>query len=85
PSVTIKERLASVQGPRVFPWLLSVVVLGAAPLGFAAYVLADEILQRRKATRLGTRFIPHVQGKWPGNLNKIVNVVLRLKNEYLGI
>ncbi|KAG2038400.1 hypothetical protein BDR03DRAFT_1009869 [Suillus americanus] len=53
--------------------------------GFAAYVLADEIiLQQRKATRLGVRLISRVQGKWPGNLGKIVNIVLRSDNEYLG-
>ncbi|KAG2142981.1 cytochrome P450 [Suillus clintonianus] len=83
-SVIIIVRLASLQGFRVSPWHLSVVVLSAAPLGFAAFVLADEMLQRRKAGRLGARLIPRVRGKWPGNLDKVVNIILRSENEYLG-
>ncbi|KAG2342994.1 cytochrome P450 [Suillus weaverae] len=82
--VIIIKRLASLQGFRVSPWLFSVVALGAVPLGFSAYILADEISQRRKAARLGARLIPRVQGKWPGNLDKMVNIVLRSENEYLG-
>ncbi|KAG1750532.1 cytochrome P450 [Suillus paluster] len=83
-SVIIVVRLASLEGFRVSPWLMSAMVLSAAPLGFAAYVLADGRLQQRKADRLGARLIPRVQGKWPGNLDKIVNTVLRSENEYLG-
>lgn len=60
------------------------VVLGAAPLVFAAYVLADETLQQRKATRLCARLVPRIQGKWPGNLDKIVDIISRSENEYLG-
>jgi cytochrome P450 len=60
------------------------VVLGAAPLVFAAHVLVDGRLQQRKANRLGARLIPRLQGKWPGNLDKLVNMVMRSENEYLG-
>ncbi|KAG1751877.1 cytochrome P450 [Suillus lakei] len=83
-SVIIAVRLASLKGVRVSPWLISAMLLGAAPLGFAAYVLADERLQQRKANRLGARLVPRVQGKWPGNLDKVVTMVLRSENEYLG-
>lgn len=76
--------MASIQGFRISPWLSSVVVLGAAPLVFAAYVLADETLQQRKATRLCARLVPRIQGKWPGNLDKIVDIISRSENEYLG-
>ncbi|KAG1809092.1 cytochrome P450 [Suillus subaureus] len=84
-SVIIVARLTSLKGIRVSPWLISAVVLGAAPLGFAAYVLVDERSQQRKANRLGARLVPRVQGKWPGNLDKVVNMVLRSENEYLGM
>ncbi|KAG2062786.1 cytochrome P450, partial [Suillus decipiens] len=83
-SVIILVRLASLRGIRVSPWLVSVAVLGTVPLGFAAYVLADERLQRRKASRLGARLVPRIQGKWPGNLDKVVSLVLRSENDYLG-
>lgn len=83
-AVIIVVRLASLKGVRVSPWLMSAVVLGAAPLGFAAYILADEISQQRKAKRLGARLIPRVKGKWPGNLDKIVTMVMKTENEYLG-
>ncbi|KAG1834831.1 cytochrome P450 [Suillus variegatus] len=83
-SVIIVGRLACLQGFPVSPWLLSAMVLGAVPLGFAAYIFVDEISQRRKATRLGARLVPRVQGKWPGNLDKLVNVILTLEVEYLG-
>lgn len=83
-SVIILVRLASLRGIRVSPWLVSAAVLGTVPLGFAAYVLADERLQRRKASRLGARLVPRIQGKWPGNLDKVVSIVLRSENEYLG-
>ncbi|KAG1790441.1 cytochrome P450 [Suillus plorans] len=83
-SVIIVVRLASLKGVRVSPWLISAVVLGAAPLGFAAYVLADGISQKRKAYRLGARLVPRIHGKLPGNLDKVVNMVLRNENEYLG-
>ncbi|KAG2139815.1 cytochrome P450, partial [Suillus bovinus] len=83
-SVIIVVRLASLKGIRVSPWLVSAVVLGAAPFGFAAYVFADGILQQRKANRLGARLVPRIQGKLPGNLDKVVKMVLRNENEYLG-
>ncbi|KAG1738016.1 cytochrome P450 [Suillus lakei] len=83
-SIIIVVRLASLKGVRVSPWLISAVVLGAVPLGFAAYVLADGRLQQRKANRLGARLVPRVQGKWPGNLDKVVTIILRSENEYLG-
>ncbi|KAG2131949.1 cytochrome P450 [Suillus cothurnatus] len=83
-SVIILVRLASLKGVRVSPWLISTVVLGAAPLVFAAHVLVDGRLQQRKANRLGARLIPRLQGKWPGNLDKLVNMVMRSENEYLG-
>lgn len=83
-AVIIVVRLASLKGVRVSPWLMSAVVLGAAPLGFAAYVLADEISQQRKAKRLGARLIPRIKGKWPGNLDKVVTMVMKNENEYLG-
>jgi hypothetical protein len=83
-SVIILVRLASLKGVRVSPWLISTVVLGAAPLVFAAHVLVDGKLQQRKANRLGARLIPRLQGKWPGNLDKLVNMVMRSENEYLG-
>ncbi|KAG1750539.1 cytochrome P450 [Suillus paluster] len=82
--VVIVVRLASLNGFRISPWLMSAMVLSAAPLGFAAYVLADGRLQQRKADRLGARLIPRVQGRWPGNLDKIMNMVLTSENEYLG-
>ncbi|KAG2056638.1 cytochrome P450 [Suillus hirtellus] len=83
-SVIIVVRLASLKGVRISPWLISAVVLGAAPLGFAAYVLADEISQKRKANRLGARLVPRIHGKLPGNLDKVVKMVLKNENEYLG-
>jgi hypothetical protein len=83
-SVIIAVRLASLKGIRVSPWLISAVILGAAPLGFAAYVLADGRSQQRKANRLGARLVPRIKGKWPGNLDKIVKMVLKNENEYLG-
>ncbi|KAG1763959.1 cytochrome P450 [Suillus occidentalis] len=83
-AVIIVVRLASLKGVRVPPWLMSAVVLGAAPLGFAAYVLADEMSQQRRAKRLGARLIPRVKGKWPGNLDKVVAMVIKSENEYLG-
>jgi cytochrome P450 len=83
-SIIIVARLASLKGVRVSPWLISAVVLGGAPLAFAAHVLMDGRLQQRKANRLSARLVPHVEGKWPGNLDKVVNMVLRNENEYLG-
>ncbi|KAG1862400.1 cytochrome P450 [Suillus tomentosus] len=83
-SVIIVGRLACLQGFPVSPWLLSVVVLGAASLGLAAYIFVDELSQRRKATRLGARLVPRIQGRWPGNLDKLVNTIQRFKVEYLG-
>ncbi|KAG2055986.1 cytochrome P450 [Suillus hirtellus] len=83
-SVIIVGSLACLQGFPVSPWLLLALVLGAAPLGLAAYIFADELSQRRKATRLGARLVPRIQGKWPGNLDTLVNVILMLEIEYLG-
>ncbi|KAG1824289.1 cytochrome P450 [Suillus variegatus] len=83
-SVIIVVRLASLKGIRISPWLISAVVLGAVPLGFAAYVLADGVSQKRKANRLGARLVPRIHGKLPGNLDKVVKMVLRNENEYLG-
>ncbi|KAG2143717.1 cytochrome P450 [Suillus clintonianus] len=83
-SIIIAVRLASLKGVRVSPWIISAVVLGTAPLGFAAYILADGRSQKRKAKRLGARLIPRVQGKWPGNLDKVVNMILKNEDEYIG-
>lgn len=83
-SVLIAVRLASSKGFRISPWILSAVALGAAPLGFVAYVLVDERSQRQKASRLGARLIPRVEGKWPGNLDKMIYMVTRSDHEYLG-
>ncbi|KAG2143715.1 cytochrome P450 [Suillus clintonianus] len=83
-SVIIVVGLASLKGVRVSPWIISAVVLGVAPLRFAAYILADGRSQKRKAKRLGARLVPRVQGKWPGNLDKLVNMLLKSEDEYLG-
>ncbi|KAG1903106.1 cytochrome P450 [Suillus fuscotomentosus] len=83
-SVIIVGRLACLQGFPVSPWLLSAMVLGAAPLGLAAYIFVDELSQRRKATGLGARLVPRIQGRWPGNLDTLMNVILMLEIEYLG-
>jgi len=84
-SVIIVVRMASLKGFRVSPWLISSVILGAAPLGFAAYVLSDGRSQRRKASRLGARLIPRVEGKWPGNVDKMIEMIfLRAEDDYLG-
>ncbi|KAG2063571.1 cytochrome P450 [Suillus decipiens] len=74
-SVIISVRMASLRGVRVSPWIISAVVLGAGPFVFATYILADERSQRRKANRLGARL--------PGNLDKVVKVVLKIENKYL--
>ncbi|OAX32011.1 cytochrome P450 [Rhizopogon vinicolor AM-OR11-026] len=83
-SIIIAVRLASLKGFRVSPWLVSAMVLGTAPLGFAAYILVDERSQRQKASRLSARSIPRVEGKWPGNLDKLMYMVSRAEQEYLG-
>ncbi|KAJ8589112.1 cytochrome P450 [Rhizopogon salebrosus TDB-379] len=83
-SVIIAVRLASLKGFRVPPWLISAVALGAAPLGFLAYVLADERSQQRRAARLGARQVPRVVGKWPGNMDKMVDFITKAEKEYLG-
>jgi hypothetical protein len=83
-SVIIAVRLASLKGFRVPLWLISAVALGAAPLGFLAYVLADERSQQRRAARLSARQVPRVVGKWPGNMDKMVDFITKAEKEYLG-
>ncbi|KAG2158407.1 cytochrome P450 [Suillus bovinus] len=82
-SVIIIQRLASLQGFRVphgfCPWWF-----WAQPL-WGLLLIFSLMSQRRKATRLGARLVPRVQGKWPGNLDKVVDIFMRLENEYLGI
>jgi len=84
-SVIIAVRLASLKGFRVSPWLISAVALGAAPLGFVAYILAGEISQRRKASRLGARLVPRIKGNLPGNLDKMLDMISRADKDYIGI
>ena len=84
-SFIIAVRLASLKGFRVSPWIISVVALGAAPLGFVTYILANEISQRRKASRLGARLVPRIKGKLPGNLDKMLDIMSRADKDYIGI
>ncbi|KAG1837222.1 hypothetical protein DFJ58DRAFT_749553 [Suillus subalutaceus] len=77
-SVIITERMAST-GSSSLSMAFVGGGFGCSVSGFAAYV---EISQRRKVTRLGARLIPGVQGKWLGNLDKMVQ---RSENKYLGI
>jgi len=84
-SVIIAVRLASLKGFRVSPCLISAVALGVAPLAFVAYILAGEISQRRKASRLGARLVPRIKGKLPGNLDKMLDMIARADKDYIGI
>ncbi|KAH7906604.1 cytochrome P450, partial [Hygrophoropsis aurantiaca] len=65
-------------------WLISAFLSVAIPLGFAVYVAFGEAVKRRKATSLGARMIPRVQGKWLGNLDALVDIITRAENDYVG-
>jgi len=57
------------------PWY-SVVII--------ARLVWDEIYQRRRAAALGARLVPRVEGRWPGNIDVLIDAIEKMRNSYPG-
>ena len=55
----------------------------AVVLWVGARVLYADFIQWRDMKRLGARPIPRVSGKWPGNVDILLNMMLSFKTSYL--
>jgi len=47
-------------------------------------VVWDEIYQRRRAAALGARLVSRVAGRWPGNIDVLLDAVNKMRNSYPG-
>ncbi|KAH7906601.1 cytochrome P450 [Hygrophoropsis aurantiaca] len=65
-------------------WLMFAFLLVAIPLGFAVHIAFGEAVKRRKASSMGARMVPRVQGKWLGNLDALIDVITRIEQDYIG-
>ncbi|KAH7927164.1 cytochrome P450 [Leucogyrophana mollusca] len=77
-------RGSALGGLSIPPKLILVLLAVGAPLGFAAHIAIDESSKRRKAATLGARLIPHIRGRWLGNLDDLLRAVKRMEVDYLG-
>ncbi|KIM86057.1 hypothetical protein PILCRDRAFT_816605 [Piloderma croceum F 1598] len=61
------------------------LVTGGA-LGIPVVIIAQlvwaEIYQRRRAAALGARFVPRVVGRWPGNIDVLIDAIEKMRNSY---
>jgi hypothetical protein len=62
------------------------VIGGAFSISFVIIirVVWDEIYQRRRAAALGARLVPRVAGRWPGNIDVLIDAVDKMRNSYPG-
>jgi hypothetical protein len=58
-------------------------VLGI-PVVIIARLVWDEIYQRRRAAALGARLVPRVEGRWPGNIDVLIDAIEKMRNSYPG-
>ncbi|KAG8215368.1 cytochrome P450 [Butyriboletus roseoflavus] len=49
-----------------------------------AYIVSIEISQSRRAAASGARLTPEIQGRLPGNVDKLLYMIARVETEYLG-
>jgi hypothetical protein len=59
-------------------------VITGVPALIALRLIYNDVHDRREAARLGARIVPRVQGKWPGNLDIIVDLVTNFTKAYPG-
>lgn len=48
------------------------------------YIVSIEYSQYRRATASGARLIPRIQGRLPGNVDKLLNLIGRTETDYIG-
>lgn len=60
---------------------LSIVIL---PLYATIRSICREVLQRREAAAMGARLVPRAKGKWPGNIDILIEQMARWNTGYPG-
>ncbi|KIM86055.1 hypothetical protein PILCRDRAFT_816602 [Piloderma croceum F 1598] len=60
------------------------VMAGAFSIFFVIIirVVWNEIYQRRRAAALGARLVPRVAGRWPGNIDVLIDAIDKMRNSY---
>ncbi|CAE6503085.1 unnamed protein product [Rhizoctonia solani] len=63
--------------------LLGILYILAIPTFWGCRNVARDVMREREARRLGARIIPRVKGKWPGNIDIMVNLVRSIHTTYV--
>ncbi|KIJ64222.1 hypothetical protein HYDPIDRAFT_40451 [Hydnomerulius pinastri MD-312] len=77
-------RIVSFCGGSLTPASTCAILAIGLPLLFSIYILAQEYSQNRRAAALEARGIPRVQGHWPGNADKMWDMISRAETDYIG-
>jgi hypothetical protein len=65
-------------------WALVIGNFLGIPVVIIARLVWDEIYQRRRAAALGARLVPRVVGRWPGNIDVLIDAIEKMRNSYPG-
>jgi hypothetical protein len=65
-------------------WVLVTGSLLSVPVVIVARIAWDEVYQRHRAAVLGARLVPRLVGRWPGNIDVLIDVIDKVINSYPG-
>ena len=66
-------------------WIVISVVALCLPVAVALRIIIKDVSHRRRAAALGARPVPRCQGKWPGNLDLLKNMLKVSREGYPGV
>lgn len=77
--------ILAIQFDLVVPtWGVVIASILIIPLVLVARYQWVQFHHRRRAAALGARIAPRLQGKWPGNLDILLDAMDKLQNSYIG-
>ena len=65
-------------------WVVVAGCILSIPAVNISRLVWDEIYQRRRAVALGARLMPRIAGRWPGNIDVLIDALAKYENSYPG-
>ncbi|EIW84467.1 cytochrome P450 monooxygenase pc-3 [Coniophora puteana RWD-64-598 SS2] len=65
-------------------WQTLLLAAATPPSAFLLGVAYDTLSQRRRAAALGARLVPRVKGRWPGNMDVVIEQAEEVDRDYMG-
>ena len=65
-------------------WVVVAGCILSIPAVNISRLVWDEIYQRRRAAVLGARLMPRIAGRWPGNIDVLIDALAKNENSYPG-